>query len=277
MRSQPRTGHRTARAGCCYLPRVTQIPPGWHPDPAGQVPGRPPLLRWWDGTAWTEHVAPAQPPAQPFGPAFGEPYAARPRPVPTTPDGQPLAGWWWRVLAYVMDAILVGIVANLVSLPVQIDMRRDLNRLSDDFQRRVDADPSNPQIGAFVDGLGDILRDHALGMFLPALLVVVVYHCAMLRWKGATVGKLAVGLRVRRREAPGTLPWSAIAIRVMVQFVIVNLLTLIGFAAGAVGVLVVIGLVAALFQLADQLWPLWDRKRQALHDKAAGTNVVSIR
>jgi hypothetical protein len=27
-------------------------PPGWYPDPQG-----PPLWRWWDGTAWTEHTS----------------------------------------------------------------------------------------------------------------------------------------------------------------------------------------------------------------------------
>jgi hypothetical protein len=26
-------------------------PPGWHPDPSGQN-----VLRWWDGTRWTEHT-----------------------------------------------------------------------------------------------------------------------------------------------------------------------------------------------------------------------------
>ena len=29
----------------------TPVPPSWQPDP--QVPGG---LRWWDGTAWTEHT-----------------------------------------------------------------------------------------------------------------------------------------------------------------------------------------------------------------------------
>jgi hypothetical protein len=31
------------------------MPPAWYPDP-----GRPDLLRWWDGYSWTAHVAPAQ-------------------------------------------------------------------------------------------------------------------------------------------------------------------------------------------------------------------------
>lgn len=32
-------------------------PPGWHPDP--RVPGQ---LRYWDGSTWTAHIAPAGPP-----------------------------------------------------------------------------------------------------------------------------------------------------------------------------------------------------------------------
>lgn len=27
-------------------------PPGWYPDPSGQLP-----LRWWDGAGWTEHTS----------------------------------------------------------------------------------------------------------------------------------------------------------------------------------------------------------------------------
>jgi uncharacterized RDD family membrane protein YckC len=38
-----------------------------------------------------------------------------------------------------------------------------------------------------------------------------------------------------------------------------------------------LSLPAALFVLLDGLWPLWDGRRQALHDKAAGTNVVRRR
>jgi hypothetical protein len=31
--------------------------PGWYPDPA-----QPGALRWWDGSQWSEHSAPAGPP-----------------------------------------------------------------------------------------------------------------------------------------------------------------------------------------------------------------------
>jgi uncharacterized RDD family membrane protein YckC len=36
-------------------------------------------------------------------------------------------------------------------------------------------------------------------------------------------------------------------------------------------------LVAASSFLVDFLWPLWDTKRQSLHDKAARTVVVDVR
>ena len=34
------------------------VPAGWFPDPNGQ-----PVSRWWDGTAWTDHVQPLPTPA----------------------------------------------------------------------------------------------------------------------------------------------------------------------------------------------------------------------
>lgn len=41
-------------------------PPGWYADPQ-----RPGMLRWWDGSAWTEHMAPIPAPAGPL--RSGEP------------------------------------------------------------------------------------------------------------------------------------------------------------------------------------------------------------
>ena len=40
-------------------PAPSAPPAGWHPDPQGA-----PQQRYWDGTRWTEHTAPLQPPAQ---------------------------------------------------------------------------------------------------------------------------------------------------------------------------------------------------------------------
>jgi uncharacterized RDD family membrane protein YckC len=225
------------------------------------------MLRWWDGTAWTEHVAPVQ-----------QPYAAqRPGSVPTTPDGQPLSGWWWRVLAYVIDGFVLTVVTNIVSLPSQVGMQRDLRDLEDEMQRRLDANPDDTgALGDFYRGLVDLLHDHAVALVVPGLVVALLYFAVLLRWKGATLGMLATGLRVRLRERPGRLPWSSIGVRVLVQYA-VNIALLVALLAGSGVVLVLVAVVGGIFQVLNYLWPLWDAKRQALHDKAARTNVVRVR
>ncbi|MFJ1942660.1 phospholipid scramblase-related protein [[Kitasatospora] papulosa] len=60
----------------------SNIPAGWHPDPYGA----PQLLRYWDGSRWTEHTHPAQAQPQATGPYAGQaqpqaggPYAAMPQ------------------------------------------------------------------------------------------------------------------------------------------------------------------------------------------------------
>ena len=74
----------------------------------------------------------------------------------------------------------------------------------------------------------------------------------------------AVGLRVRLR--PGPLPWRAVLLHWLVQN-----------AASFLAAIPLAGSLVGIFSILDSLWPLWDDKRQALHDKAARTNVVRSR
>jgi uncharacterized RDD family membrane protein YckC len=62
------------------------------------------------------------------------------------------------------------------------------------------------------------------------------------------------------------MPWGTVLLRWLVQN-----------AGSIVGVVPVAGSAGSLFSLLDSLWPLWDDKNQALHDKAARTNVVRVR
>ena len=85
-------------------------------------------------------------------------------------------------------------------------------------------------------------------------------------WKQATPGKLLVGLRVRLRETPGPMPLGTVLMRWVGQY-----------AVGILGLLPVVGSIGGLYAIVNYLWPLWDGKKQALHDKLAKTNVVRIR
>jgi len=81
--------------------------------------------------------------------------------------------------------------------------------------------------------------------------------------RGATPGKMAVGISVRLRDKPGVPPLSAVLRR-----------TLVKQGGNLVGGVPVLGLFGSLFVLLDSLWPLWDNKKQAIHDMAGATNVV---
>jgi uncharacterized RDD family membrane protein YckC len=75
--------------------------------------------------------------------------------------------------------------------------------------------------------------------------------------RGQTLGKMVWDIRVRDAATGGPLGLTKALRRYVVP-----LLTLIP----------ILGLVIGL---TDGLWPLWDPRRQALHDKLAGSVVVS--
>jgi uncharacterized RDD family membrane protein YckC len=262
---------------------MTQIPAGWYPDPAPQTaPGR---QRYWDGQQWTAHVhdpapMPAYPPypgpadqghaqpnvqaqpqaypqaypqAWPQAPAYGQ---APER--PTTPDGVPLSGWWWRVLAAVLDGFISIPLYLVAAVPVVVWQWDSLSTWFSDLSDSIEHDTASPPDPALLDPS----TGPGLALVLSLLVASLLYSLVFLRWKQATPGKLIVGLRVRRRDAPD-LPWGTILARV-------------GFVAGlsALAQAPLVGWAFALVALLDYLWPLWDRRNQALHDKVARTNVV---
>ena len=225
---------------------MTLSPPGWYPDPAPPSPGAPPLLRFWDGRQWSWQVAPA--PAGPTAsPAMLE---------PTTPDGVPLAGFWPRVAAHVIDGLIIGAVNSVLTFPMQLGLQRDAQQLLE----------SRPEPAELLSTYLDLFLPLITWSALIGFATWTIYSAVMLRWRGATVGKMAMGLAVRLRDRPGRLPWSAIAARVLTQ-------------QGYMLTAVVPWLYLALswWPLLDDLWAAWDGKRQALHDKAARTNVVRVR
>ena len=235
---------------------MTQTPAGWHPDP--HVPGQ---QRFWDGASWTDQVAPLGPAGPAYGgPAqpYGGPSQAYAGPA-TTPDGQPLAGWWRRVAASLID----GVVLIPVSLVVGWSWWSNVFSEYGHFIREtVDASESGSTPPSATDLQGDLFGDLVV-LALIGVVLNLVYVVGFLSWKQATLGKLAMGTRVRLRETPGPLPLKAILLRWLVQY-----------GPSSLAFVPLVGTATSLWSLLDSLWPLWDREKQALHDKAAKTNVV---
>jgi len=267
-------------------------PSGWYDDP--QDPSK---LRYWDGVVWSSHVTPKVSPTveqsnigMPYGvtPAASRTQASgsqgaqgapgslggsNPRQqghwpqggqwpayeqgpqVPgwqalpkTTPDGVPLSGWWLRVLARFLD----GLFTFGLSLPLTgwFYYRYLVGVL--DWSRGLAAQTTAGTAPILAFPPPDVLR-FAIQASIIGVLVAVAYEIFFLSRSGATPGKKIAGISVRLRDQAGPPPMKAILARTACYFA----LSLVSIA-----------------NLLDVLWPLWDDKKQALHDKVAATNVV---
>lgn len=259
---------------------------GWYDDPHDET-----LLRYWDGVEWTRHTAPrrkagldrvredavdgttqgrtgpagaaGQPGGQGWGAARDDGWNGaapwgRQEPVDTrrvTPDGQPLAGWWHRAGAAVIDLLLVGLVNAIVLVPL---VAPTLTDRVEEYVREVGQAVEAGAVTAppVPDGLDADLTRSSIALVTFG----VLYSGFMVTRWGATVGKLLTGLRVRLRDEPGPPPARESFLRALFYHLIPQF-PLIGMIAGLLNV----------------LWPAWDPCRQALHDKVARTNVVRRR
>ena len=110
--------------------------------------------------------------------------------------------------------------------------------------------------GTVMVGTSDlsILRPEWVSLALALALARWTYQFLMIgRWN-ATVGKFALGIRVRLPDG-SRAGWREAALRPILEVV-----------------LGLLGIDAA--RLLDGLWMLWDKQKQTLHDKVAGTIVV---
>jgi uncharacterized RDD family membrane protein YckC len=170
-----------------------------------------------------------------------------------------LAGWWQRGLALVVDGLIVGVIAAVLSFPWWRDVIRDFS----DWMRAAADAPAGT--GPDVATLRDEIAHPLLMIAVITTVVRFCYYVGFLLWKQALPGMLAVGLRVRLRERPGPMPVRAVLLR------------WVGHYGPALLSLTPASILSLLYSLLDYLWPLWDSKRQALHDKLARTNVVRVR
>ncbi|TDW98401.1 putative RDD family membrane protein YckC [Kribbella sp. VKM Ac-2566] len=286
------------------LPVSSQVA-GWYDDPED-----PTQQRYWDGNAWTDQRRPQEGPP-PFQGQFGQPktqdfpkygqtaehgqvygggsaqspgqspsqfgqqapqqggYPAYPQSSQgfgyqaqgsgTTPDGQMLSGWWRRVFARIIDSILAWFIALPLTGYFYYQSSKVMNAWVEDVLDAARAGSSTP-----VSVPPEVFK-WAIPASLLGALVMFVYEYLFLVAKGRTPGKMATGIAVRLRDAPGKPPRGAAAKR--------SALLLVLTMAGSIPV---VGLFASLALLLNYLWPLWDDKKQALHDKIAATNVVRV-
>lgn len=204
-------------------------------------------MRWWDGADWTQDTYERTDPAP--APALPVPATA------TTDDGVRLAGWWARAAARVLDQLVTGVLAIAVGWS---QVRVFLQQMADEMDAAVRAAETGQPAPSFAYDPATLKALTVLSLIWLA--VSLAYDLAFLLWRAATPGKLALGLRVRRRTPHEPLTFGAVARRWL------------AFEAASA-----VSYIGTLYLVVDVLWPLRDPRRQALHDKYAGTVVVRRR
>lgn len=191
----------------------------------------------------------------PYRPPPGQmPYA--PLPVPQTPDGQRLSGWWRRVGALVIDNILVMVVAIVVTLPWFSDWWASYQHWVDDLMTAAQQQTQRPAIPT--SELAFPWQTMVVDLVLYA-----AYEITLVARRGQTVGKMATGIRIRQAGQDQLLSLRDSAVRFVVKQVRI-IAAPIPF----------LGSLAVIFTVVDYLAPLFDRMKQALHDRAAHSYVV---
>lgn len=178
------------------------------------------------------------------------------QPAPTTPDGQPLASYGRRAGAFAIDFVVTSVLGGVLSAPVQLSSNGELRKAVDDLV-------AGGSFTTFVNSVMEMSERNVVPITLIGLATSFLYHVIFVALLSATPGKLLLGISVRLREAPGIVGWSVSVRRRLLQT-----------ALGLLQLSPVLQLLYLLGSAVDLAWPLWDDKRQALHDKIAGTNVV---
>jgi uncharacterized RDD family membrane protein YckC len=216
-----------------------------YPPSGGQPPpgdGQPP------GGQSDPGVPPSQPPQYPSAPPPGG-YPQHPQqqsgygqppqaPSPYGGPSGPRAGFWQRVGAYIIDIIIVSIpVLILFGLLGGFD---ELGEESAAFSPMTE---------------GENVAYSLIGLVIGMSYFILLEGGA----SGQTIGKRALSIRVIHQQTGGSIGYTRALGRNAVR-TLPSLIPIVNWFWG----------------LLDALWMLWDREKQTLHDKAAGTLVVPV-
>jgi uncharacterized RDD family membrane protein YckC len=159
----------------------------------------------------------------------------------------------------VVDSVLVFLIAAVPSIGVYGRLIAKTTAVVQETVRATQVGQPPPPMPTMAEWMSPADQ---LWLLVVGLAVGMLYHTLFLRFFGATPGKMVCGLRVvpvEHGQYRDKLPWGAVLVRAAIWVV-----------PAAVSYL-------ALVRLLDALMPLWQKRRQALHDLAAKTQVVRIR
>jgi len=228
--------------------------------PAGSAPGQP------AGAAPGQSYGVA--PGQSHGAAPGQSYGAY-QAYPGTGRGAPgrgaasqtardpaLAEWWRRLLARLVDGVILVILTSPLWVTALLSLYRRVQRLASHYP-----DLSQPAAArAFGTGVSQMMTGMTGTFLLLGLALAAVsfgYDWLQHGLWGQTIGKRVMGTKVVTADTRAPVSGQAAGTR-----------------AAVYALVPAVPSVGALFALVNESWLLWDPRGQCLHDKAARTVVV---
>lgn len=141
----------------------------------------------------TDHVPPPHPGFEHYEGAGGEP-----------------GGFWIRVVAYILDAIIVGIAASIIVIPLTMVMGQSL------VSANAGAYGATPDFSAMAP------------IWAVQLIIYVAYYCYIpsTKWQ-ATPGKKALGLYIIKSD--GSRPGFGTMVLRYIGYIISSIILAIGF------------------------------------------------
>jgi uncharacterized RDD family membrane protein YckC len=233
---------------------ATPLPPaGWYPDPSGQS-----QLRWWDGRMWSVHMSGA--------PVRSAPYGSE---VQIGGHRVELAGWGRRAGGYLIDNLILLFPILILNIVVGLSLKSNTSN----YQLLGTGNHVSLTVVVILDIVGAAIH--------------IGYSVWMLRWRGQTVGMIAVDAVMVDHQGAAKLNWSQIWKRVLFVQILSTLPATV-FSADrhptavvtypntvhVSAVLVISLLIFGATTLLLYLWPLGSRLNQTLQDKFAGTLVI---
>jgi uncharacterized RDD family membrane protein YckC len=163
---------------------------------------------------------------------------------PVDVQGRPLAEWWQRLVAIILDSIILGIVTGVISAGIYAGAHYRSNGI---FSTNLDG-------------------RHVIAGLISFVIDLAYFALLNGSEKGQTVGMMALGITVRDTATGGRIDPQRGGIRIFILYP---------------GILLrwipVLGAIAGLYTIVCGLSPLWDKKREGWHDKVAKTTVIKVR
>jgi uncharacterized RDD family membrane protein YckC len=183
-------------------------------------------------------MPPPPPPSYPTPPAGGyPPPQAAYGAAPGVPGTSPYASWGLRLGGYLIDGVILAVVQAILNR-----LFRHTNTLTVHMTMTRNGTVTHNSISFVALIIGSVIG--------------ILYGTILIGSMGKTVGMMAVGVRCVRDETHEAVSYGTAFVRALIERVFFVLFPV---------------------WVVDMLFPIWDAKRQTLHDKVVHTVVLRTR